>query len=95
VDDQDGSRFVHRGDGAEGELRYRLNGRRLVIVHTEVSTASRGQGIGGRLVRAALDRARANGETIVPWCLFARTWLQEHADEVAGVAVDWSGPPPR
>jgi predicted GNAT family acetyltransferase len=95
VDDQEGSRFVHGGNGAEGELRYRLNGRRLIVVHTEVPMARRGQGIGGRLVRAALDRARAKGETIVPWCPFARTWLQEHADEVAGVAVDWSGRPPR
>ena len=80
VDDTAGSRFVVREGGAEAELLYVIEGDRMLLVHTEVPPAWGGRGIGGRLVRAALDRAQANSLTVVPWCPFARRWLQEHPD---------------
>jgi uncharacterized protein len=89
------SRFVVRGSGGAAELVYRLDGDRLVLVHTEVPDAWEGRGVGGALVRAALRRAGANGLTVVPWCPFARHWLRAHPDEVTGITVDWDTPPPR
>jgi uncharacterized protein len=89
VDDEAGTRFEIRANGQVAELVYRRNGRRLVLVHTEVPAELEGRGIGGRLVRAAVDRAARDGLTIVPLCPFARGWLERH-DEVAGRAqVDW------
>jgi predicted GNAT family acetyltransferase len=90
------SRFVVRGpDGeAEAELLYHLNGNRFMLVHTEVPEAWGGRGIGGRLVRAALARARAEHLTVVPWCPYARHWLEEHPDEAGGVDVDFTTQPP-
>jgi predicted GNAT family acetyltransferase len=93
VDAADESRFVFRGPGAEAELMYHLNGSRLVLIHTEVPDALSGQGLGGRLVRAALDRAQRERLTLVPWCPFARRWLREHPDEAARVTVDWDPRP--
>jgi predicted GNAT family acetyltransferase len=87
-------RFVARVDGHEAELVYRLAGDRLTLVHTEVPEALGGRGLGGHLVRAALDRARREGLTVVPWCPFARRWLREHEDEATGVTIDWRTPPP-
>jgi predicted GNAT family acetyltransferase len=95
VDAPEESRFVLRGPDAEAELRYHLNGSRLVLVHTEVPEALSGQGLGGRLVRAALDRAVRDSLTIVPWCPFARRWLRENPDEAARVAIDWETKPQR
>ncbi|MFZ6004588.1 MAG: GNAT family N-acetyltransferase [Actinomycetota bacterium] len=96
VDDEAGHRLVVRADGgSEAELVYRRDADRLYVDHTEVPSAFRGQGTGGRLVSAALDLARREGLTIVPWCPFARRWLEEHPDAAAGVAVDWSPPPAR
>ena len=89
VDEQEGRRFVYREAGGEAELTYRLNGTRLVLVHTEVPDALGGRGVGGRLVRAAVERARAKGETIVPSCPFARKWLEDHPGDVAGVTIDF------
>lgn len=88
------SRLVVRDDGAEAELVYRAEGDRLVLVHTGVPDALGGRGIGGRLVAAAVARARAEGLTLVPWCPFARRWLRDHADATEGVTVDWDTPPP-
>ncbi|HWF16887.1 MAG TPA: GNAT family N-acetyltransferase [Acidimicrobiales bacterium] len=88
------SRFVVPGPDAEAELVYHLNGNRFVLVHTEVPETWGGRGIGGRLVRAALARARAGHLTVVPWCPFARRWLKEHPDEAGGVSIDFATLPP-
>jgi uncharacterized protein len=89
TDDQAASRFELRADGLVAELTYRRNGRRLVLIHTAVPPQLEGQGIAGRLVSAALDRAALDGFTIVPLCPFARAWLERHPDEAARVPVDW------
>jgi predicted GNAT family acetyltransferase len=93
LNDHERRRFVYAENPNEAVLGYRLNRKRLVLVHTEVPAPLGGRGIGLRLVRAAVEHARTNGETIVPWCPFARKWLQDHADDVAGVAIDWTEPP--
>ncbi len=89
VDDTHDSRFLLREGGTEAELIYVIDGDRMVLVHTGVPDEWSGHGIGGRLVRAALARAAANGLTVVPMCPYARRWLQEHADEAAAVTIDW------
>lgn len=82
-------------DGQLAVLSYRLNGRRLALIHTEVPDALGGHGVGGRLVRAAIDRAGREGLTVVPLCPFARSWLERHPDAAAQVSIDWgaAGPP--
>ena len=95
VDEAANSRFVIRDDGGtEAELLYRVRGDRLVLIHTNVPEEWGGHGVGGRLVRAALARARSEHLTVVPWCPFARKWLGDHADEAATVTIDWDTPPP-
>ena len=54
-------RFQARVDGHLCVADYRLDGDRMQMTHTEVHPALEGRGIAARLVRAALDHARANG----------------------------------
>jgi uncharacterized protein len=89
VDDGARHRFVLRQDGYEAELVYRRVGKRLVLVHTEVPKTLSGHGIGGRLVRAAVDQAVLEGLTLVPICPFAVRWLRDHPEAVAGLTIDW------
>ena len=91
TDDRDGQRFVLRIEGHEAELTYQLDGDRLVLVHTGVPDELEGRGLGGTLVRAAVERAAAEQLTLGPRCPFARSWLEKHPDEAARATV---APPP-
>jgi hypothetical protein len=94
LDDTAASRFVIREGGAEAELIYLVEGDCMLLLHTEVPEEWGGRGVGSRLVRAALERARANALTVVPWCPFARRWLRDHHDEAAAVTIDLETPRP-
>ena len=83
VDNEAASRFEVSIDGHVAELVYRRHGDRLVLVHTGVPEELEGRGVGGMLVKAAIERAVQQGLTVVPRCPFARRWLERHP-EVAG-----------
>jgi uncharacterized protein len=89
TDNQAESRFELWVDGRLAELPYRRNGKRLVLIHTEVPVELEGRGLGGALVTAAVDRAAREGMTVVPLCPFARDWLQRHPETAAKAAIDW------
>lgn len=90
TDNKAAARFEVLADGLVAELTYRIRAGRLVLIHTGVPEALGGHGIGGRLVEAAIDRARLQGLTIVPLCPFARSWLEQHPDATADVTIDWN-----
>jgi predicted GNAT family acetyltransferase len=89
TDNRAQSRFEFQADGHRAELLYRRNGNRLVLIHTEVPEQLEGRGIGGALVTAAIDRAVAEGMTLVPLCPFARGWLERYPDAASKATIDW------
>lgn len=68
--------------GAQGdvaELTFSKAGERQIIIdHTQVPDAFRGQGIGLKLVERAVADARAAGKTIIPLCPFAAAQFRKH-----------------
>ncbi len=52
----------------------------MVLVHTEVPSALEGRGFGGRLVKAAMEAARADGRQVVARCPFVRSYLERHPE---------------
>jgi predicted GNAT family acetyltransferase len=80
-DAPDADRYEARvGDALAGFAAYTRAGRLMVFVHTEVEAAYEGRGVGGALVRASLDEARAKGIQVVPVCPFYQGWIARHPD---------------
>lgn len=62
---------------------YRQQGDSAVFTHTEVPPEDEGKGIGGRLVRVALDDTRRRGLKIVPACSFVVAFVRRHPEYAA------------
>jgi predicted GNAT family acetyltransferase len=77
-----------RDDELLGTIRYRTEPGVIVLVHTEVSPAAEGQGVGSRLVAGALDDIRARGLRLVPVCRFVSAYLQRHPEQRDLIADD-------
>ena len=93
VDDVENHRFLYAEEGHEAQLVYYVEPEGLILEHTEVPDELGGRGIGGKLVLAAVERAETTGETVLPWCSFARKWLTDHPEVAARVVIDWREPP--
>lgn len=66
--------FVRGEKGTLAELVYTMpSADKMIIEHTEVSQALKGQSAGVKLVQAAVDHARANNLKILPLCPFANS----------------------
>lgn len=81
VHDPDRSRYLLRAGGEIiGVADYRDRGDALVFHHTEIDRSRRGHGLGGTLVRGALDDVRARGRTVVPTCWFVAEFVDLHPE---------------
>jgi predicted GNAT family acetyltransferase len=81
------SRFELRLDGElVGFAEYRPAGDSVIIAHTEIADGHEGEGLGGVLVRAALERIRSSGKTVIPTCPFTAAYIARHPEFVELVA---------
>ena len=75
-------RYVARGDGKpDAELTFSIASAHMIIIdHTGVPDAWRGQGVGKALVQRAVEDARARGVQIVPLCPLAKAQIDKTPD---------------
>ncbi len=89
VENADRNRFEIHVDGRRAGLAaYRLAPGRITFTHTEIDEAYGGQGLGGVLVRSALDTVRDRGLAVLPNCPFVRGWIAKHPEYVDLVPAD-------
>lgn len=79
-DNPERQRFEMDTSAGLAVAEYRRDGDTLVIFHTEVPPALRGQGMGDRLVRGVLDEVRRRNLKVVPRCWFVRGFVESHAE---------------
>ncbi|MGY1607007.1 MULTISPECIES: GNAT family N-acetyltransferase [unclassified Geodermatophilus] len=88
-DAPDAERYeIRDGDRLLGLAAYRRRGDEVVFTHTEVDPQAEGSGLGGTLVRGALDDVRTRGLRAVPHCSFVRGWIERHPEYQDLVAHD-------
>ena len=71
---------IRDGDRVLGLAAYERRGDTTVFTHTEVDPDAGQDGLGSKLVRAALDDVRSKGGSVVPLCPFVRGWIDRHQD---------------
>jgi uncharacterized protein len=89
TDDPGELRYELRVDGElAGFILYRLEPGAVVLVHTDIDPRFEGHGLGGRLVRGALDDLRSRHLRVVPVCPFVRAFINRHAEYADLVTPD-------
>jgi uncharacterized protein len=80
------SRYEVRSHGElAGFLRYRVvrdrrHGERVLFIHTEIDPRFEGEGLGAKLVKAALGDARRRHEALTPICPFVVEYIRRHPE---------------
>lgn len=79
--------FIRKKDGRiAAELTYSKNGEEAIFLdHTVVMEEYQQQGIGTRLVEAAMDYAKRMDLKVYPYCPFAQDVIDEHEEEWEGL----------
>jgi len=76
-------RYEITSDGeTAGHAEYTLTGELITFTHTEIDPSFEGKGLGGVLVREALDDVRGRGLTVLPLCPFVKGWIERHPDYI-------------
>ncbi len=87
-DPQAGRLRILVGGRRAGYIAYRRRPGTIALVHTEIEPEFEGRGLGGKLIREALDRARAEGSEVLPFCPFVRSYIERHPDQLDLVPED-------
>ena len=65
-------------DAGRAVAAYQREGDVIVFTHTQVPPAAEGRGVGGRLVRGALDQVRDEGLRVIAQCTFVAAFIDRH-----------------
>lgn len=72
-------RFEILVDGSlAGFTAYQLRQDTVVFTHTEIDPKFQDMGVGGALVRGALDQVRERGDRVVAKCSFVAAYIERH-----------------
>lgn len=72
---------AHLDGELAGFAAYELDDDVVTFTHTEVDPAYEGRGVGGALVRGALDDVRSTGgRQVLARCPFVSSWIDRHPD---------------
>jgi uncharacterized protein len=82
ADNAAAERWEIKVDGVvAGFVQYRARPGLIAFVHTEVDPAYEGQGLGGKLVKGALDAAAARDLAVLPFCPFVDAYIKRHPED--------------
>jgi predicted GNAT family acetyltransferase len=74
------NRFEAIVNGKVAFVSYEISDGSINLFHTEVPPEFEGEGIGGELVKTAIEYARAQGLSVIPTCPFAAAYIRRHRE---------------
>ena len=73
-------RFEIKSEDLLAVLDYRLSGKTILFLHTEVPSPLEGRGLGGKLVKAGLEYARVHQLRVQSLCWFVDGYIERHPE---------------
>jgi uncharacterized protein len=90
ADNPEEDRYEISVDGeVAGFAQYGVRPGLIAFVHTEIADGHEGQGLGSKLIRFALDDARARGLHVLPFCPFVNGYIQRHPEYADAVPAEY------
>ncbi len=80
IDNPAQHRFELPVEDAIAVAAYRLEGERVILVHTEVPEELSGQGIGSKLAEGVFELIQGSGRKVVTECPFMAGWVSRHPE---------------
>lgn len=77
---REAGRFELEAEGKRSVAEYRIEDGRMIMTHTFVPPELRGRGLAEKVVRAALEYARAEKLQVVPQCSYVETFIRHHPE---------------
>ncbi|MHB8233698.1 MAG: GNAT family N-acetyltransferase [Solirubrobacteraceae bacterium] len=86
----DRERYELSVDGeVAGFTVYRARPGLIAFMHTEVDDRFQGRGLADRLIRFALEDARAQQLAVLPFCPFVKAFIERHREFESLVPEDY------
>ena len=80
VNNREHHRYELTVEGHLAAAYYKVSDGIITFEHTEVPPELGGKGVGSRLVKGALDQARADGLKVIAECPFVRGYIGKHPE---------------
>ena len=80
VDNKQKSRFELPVENDVAIAEYTRDGDTITFTHTAVPEHIQERGVASRVVKFALDQARAEGLKVVPTCPFVAAYIRKHPE---------------
>lgn len=80
IDNTEAQRFEAQLGDDRAVAEYHLKNDVIIFTHTEVPEVMEGKGVAGKLIKTALDTAKAEHYQVVPLCPFVAAYIKRHPD---------------
>ena len=78
--------YIEKDKSTVAEMVYTMPSDQVMIIeHTEVNESLKGQNVGTKLVKNAVEFARKNNLKIIPLCPFTLSVFKRHPEQYADV----------
>ena len=71
-----------------GYAAYERSGAHLMFMHTQIEDRFAGRGLGNSFMAAVLDEVRAEGQLVLPYCPFMRSFIARRPEYTDLVPFD-------
>lgn len=91
VNNQENKQFEIRRNDLIAKIPYSIKDDSIGLLHTNVPEEWRGKGLAKKLAECALNYAKENNLSVIPYCPFVAKYIEEHPEWLSYLHVKKNG----